>query len=147
MCGFFSYIIWNRQNVFLLPAVIKSQEFQRRAKEDKVSPDDYLGHWTIRWWHRLQGGESFETRDYSSPVFFPDDVVAAVRNGEYRGLAIMPDMLTEKAKIAYYSRRKNSFLDHNRLELRREMAAYESEIDEAFWDLFAISENRLPAWR
>ena len=71
--------------------------------QQKYGGADLLGHSAIREYFALRDGwgENWECTDFSTPNNFPDEIVSAIKRGEFRGLGHPSALLTEPAEKLY----------------------------------------------
>ena len=142
MCQVVSWIEKSGRVKFLTGETITSDKFLTWAKKHGVSPDDYVGHGTLRAWYKMGQDEGIdhECNDFSTPSNFPDKVIKAIMSGEMRGLPMtafaIKQMLSPKAWAEYNKVKQPAWAEYNKVK------------QQAFWDLFLANEkNRNPKWR
>lgn len=129
MCEFVSYIEKNDHVYFLTRELIYNTP-RGDIVRTQCSEDDMPGHGAIRLYFDLSQneGRNIEITDFSSPNNFPDAIAKAIKNGEFRGLVPIPSKLLRKP-------------------LKDKYRADVKPLDDKYWNLFAIPENRTPAWK
>lgn len=91
--------------------------------------EDYIGHGATRlFYDNFEGGEERECTDFSTPENFPDEIVTALKKGEFRGLGLSSQLLIKTAWAEYE-------------------AEYEKVEQELFWNIFDVKKNRNKLWR
>ncbi len=64
--------------------------------------DIYFDRDSIVWYHILKNkGEYKDESDFSSPDNFPQEIVEAIKHGEFKLVTLCPDILNLEARIAY----------------------------------------------
>ncbi len=136
MCEFISFIKKGKKIYFLDYDKIYNTE-KGRLLQKETSKDDYIGHGAIRFYYGLEQdeGKNCECTDFSTPKNFPNEIVIAIKEGRFRGMATPGELLTQPALAEYEKVEQPAW------------AEYEKVRQTAFWDLFAIPENRNPEWR
>jgi len=145
----------------------------RRGKELREfckSAEDYTGHGAIRFYYELPlfVGVNKECTDFSTPGNFPPTIVESIKSGEFRGLGIAIELLTATTQRAYNEAVAPAWKAYNEAAATVQKAynearatawkayneatapvwkAYNEAAATAFWDLFAIPENRKKEWR
>jgi len=96
--------------------------------------DDLIGHSAIREYFNLESnqGENWECTDFSTPKNFPDVLVKAIKQGEFRGLSTPEGLLSANAWKLY---------NETTASARK---LYEETIANA-WKLY--EETRASAWK
>ncbi len=124
-----------------------------------LSPDDYCGHGTIRAWYGIDAGDGIdkECTAFISPQNFPMPIVKALKKGAFRGLGMANDLLTTQAWAEYRVIQQPVWAKYKAIEQQAwaeyeaiqqpALAKYQKIRQQAFWDLFAILENRAEVWR
>src|SRR5574337_117944 len=157
MCDFISWIEFKSDILFLTYHDIFETE---RGKELRVycqSADDLIGHGAIRWYYDIKGGKERECTDFSTPANFPERIIRALKNGEFSGLAIAPQLLEQSAwaeyekviqpALAEYDKvRQSAWAEYDKVR-QSAWAEYEKVRQKRFWGLFETPENRIEAWR
>ena len=174
MCEFLSAVITNKgkknEHVYYLNHHLIFETPRGETIRKRFGGDDIIGHSAIRAYFEIgEGtGTNFECSDFSTPSVFPDLLVQAIKNGEFRGIATPSGLLSVPAwkacDEATATARKacdeatataRKACDEATAPARKAYneatATARKACDEAtataFWDLFAIPENRNPAWR
>ncbi len=168
MCEFISWVE-KRGKVYFLTG---DQLFKTRKGREllkTISPDDYCGHGTIRAYYGIDAGDGVDKEcvDFSSPDNFPDKIVEAIKQGEMRGIRGNAGLLSKSARVEYNKICEPARAEYNKIcqaawaeydkicrPARDEhdkicqaaWAEYDKIRQAAFWDLFAIPENRNPNW-
>ena len=98
---------------------------------------ELIGHSAIREYYGLRSGEgeNWERSDFSTPENFPTIIARAIKRGEFRGFGEPAGLLIATADKAW----KEAIATADK--------AWQEAKATAFWDLFAIPENRAKAWR
>ena len=133
MCEFVSWIEKGKQVYFLTRTQVDSPQGEA-LKKRFPGEGELLGHAAIRAYFELDGGTEREQADFSTPDNFPKAIVTAIKAGEFRGFDTPKYLLLEAKCIA---------LDAD-YEAKR--APLDADYTNSFWNLFAIPENRNPAW-
>jgi hypothetical protein len=122
----------------------KGKELQKWCK----SKDDLVGHGAIRYFYGLESdeGTNQECTDFTKPLNFPRAIVKAIKDGEMRELGT-PQGLLLKPKWDAIDKEYQTKWDAIYKEYQTKRDAIDKEYQLAFWDLFAIKENRAEAWR
>ena len=112
------------------------------------SNEDYTGHGAIRFFYGLEQdeGTNRECSNFYTPDKFPQAIVKAIKGGEMRGLGTAPQLLTEPARAAYEKVERQAWAEYQKAS-QPDWGEYQKARQQAFWDLFAQSENRNPEWR
>jgi len=101
MCDFVSWIEYNDQLYYLTKDCLKD----RRIKE--IYSVDISGHGAIAAFYDIQCGcfrkECKECTDFSSPKNFPAEIVATIKNGEFRGIGSNTGLLSAEGDGKYFS--------------------------------------------
>ena len=159
MCEFVSTVKKGRKEYFLTHDLIYNTEKGKELQAFCENPDDYCGHGAIRWYFGLERdeGENKEYTDFTTPENFPTQIVKAIKNGEMRGVGIARGSLTTEAIGDYEAKRKpldddyyakyKLLCDDYHAKRKPLDDDYCAKRNDLFWDLFAIPENRNPAWR
>ena len=139
MCVFISWKEFDGGDVFFLTA--KDIYYTERGKELRdfsCSKDDFIGHGAIDFFFDLRGkGKNKECTDFSSPNNFPPPIVKAIKAGEFRGLGTAKELLSASALAKYEKVQAPTLAKY----------AYERVKNNAFWDLFMVTENRAKNWQ
>ncbi len=134
-----------------------------------ISLDDWCGHGTIREYYHLavDEGEDYEFTNFSSPDNFPPDIVRAIKDGKMKGFDMPKELLTAPADKAWQEATATADKAYQEAIAPADKAWQEAKAtaDKAWqeakapaykawqeakataWDLFAIPENRVEAWR
>jgi len=181
MCEFVSWVELDNKIHFLTAkqifGTLRGKELQRFCGNS----DDYTGHGAIRHYYKIaqHSGINGECTDFSKPDNFPAEIVRAIKDGKFRGLAIPEELLTQQARAEYEKVRQPARAEYKKVgqqawaeyekveqqawaeyekvkqqaraeyeKVRQQAwAEYKKVGQPAFWDLFAIPENRNPRWR
>lgn len=116
MCNFISWIEFEGGDTLFLTA--KDIYETKRGEELRFhcqSVDDLVGHGAIRWYyHDILGGKEIERINFSSPKNFPNKIVKAIKDGEFRGLAVIPSLLVQTIRIKYNRLQGSALAEYNR---------------------------------
>jgi hypothetical protein len=171
MCEFCSWIEKKgrtKQILFLTTPLIDSEKGKKLLAG--LPQDDLIGHGAIRRFFGLEqdDGTNHECTDFSNPSNFPAVIVRAIKRGEMRGMAMPVGLLTATAWKAYLEAMAPAGKAYQEAKATARKAyqeakapagkayqeakatagkAYQEAKATAFWDLFANTENRNPAWR
>lgn len=141
-----------------------------RQLQKHTTPDDFVGHGAIAFFYEIDPAKGInrECTDFSDPKYFPDEIVAAVKAGKFRGLGNPEGLLTATAWKAYQEAEAPAWKAYREAEATAEKAYQEATAPAetayqeaeatawkacqeatatAFWDLFADPKNRNPKWR
>jgi len=141
-----------------------------RQLQKHTTPGDFVGHGAIAFFYEIDPSKGInrECTDFSDPKYFPDEIVAAIKAGKFRGLGNPEGLLTAPAWKAYQEATATAwkaYLEakapawkaYQKATAAAEKAyqeataparkAYQEAKDAAFWDLFADPKNRNPKWR
>ena len=167
MCEFISWIEKNGNVYFLTTPLV---EIERGRTLLRDSWEDRMGHGAIRLMFGLEQdeGQNRECTDFSSPDNFPRAIAQAIKNGEMRGMGVDKALLNETARTEYeriaeaarteyeriaetaraeYERiAETAWAEYERI-IHPARAEYERIKNTAFWDLFAIPNNRVDVWK
>jgi hypothetical protein len=172
MCGFLSAVVTNKgrknERWYYLTRHLIDDTPRGKLLVKKYGGSDLIGHSTIREYFNLEErGQNWEQTDFSTPDNFPAVIVEAIKRGEFRGFGEPEGLLsapawkayneaTNTAEKAYYEATNTAWKAYNEAKAPAEKAYYEAkapawkaynEAKATFWGLFAIPENRNPAWR
>jgi len=102
MCDFLSWIETPEKNYYITGNQLNTTR-GKMLQAECGSTDDTVGHGFIRLYYGLANnfGVNKECTDFSKPKNFPDEIAQAIKDGKFRGLAIVPKLLTKKALAEY----------------------------------------------
>ena len=147
MCEFVSWVEKDDKVYFLTgEQVYHTERGQELQSWSQKVEDDKCGHGAIQFYYTFGDGENRECTDFSTPANFPPEIAEAIKSGAMRGMAIALELLTASAGAEYERLKKPNWAEYNRI-IKPAWAEYERARNEAFWDLFAASKNRVEAWR
>lgn len=148
MCEFVSWIEKGKKVYFLTGKQVFHTQKGKDLIQKQCSEDDYVGHGAIRLYYGLEqdDGVNREYTSFSSPYGFPSVIVKAIKNGDMRGLAIPKSLLTQPVLAEYEKIQQSAWTEYKKIR-QSALAEYEKIQQSAFWDLFAINDNRNPAWQ
>ncbi len=178
MCEFMSWVEKGDKVYFLTREQIDSP-LGETLKRRFPGTGELTGHAAIRAYYDLENGKNMECTDFSTPDNFPDTLVTAIKEGQFRGFGTPTALLSEPAWAEYDKIQKQATAEYDKIhqlawaeyEKIRQLALAEYEkicqlawaeyekichqaraeynkiCHQAFWDLFAIPENRAKAWR
>jgi len=171
MCQLVSWIEKDKKLYYLTHDLIwntkRGKEYLDYLGNSPYALGDLPGHGAIRWYFELEGGTEKEVNDFSKPKNFPDEIVGAIKGGEFRGLGTPEGLLKQSAREEYQKIRQSAYEEYQKIrQLAREeyekieqpayaeyqkirQSAYEEYQkirQSAFWDLFADTKNRVKAW-
>jgi hypothetical protein len=118
MCEFISWIEKDDKVLFLTYDDIyhtkKGKELQKHCKNSR----DYTGHGAIGYFYNLSEntGTNKECTDFTSPDNFPSDIVKAIKLGQFTGLGLSKDLLTEQAYAEYVEIRQAAFAEYMKIQ-------------------------------
>ena len=164
MCEFISWIKKDEKIYYLTRTQIDSP--QGEALKKRFSGEgELLGHAAIRAYYDIDYGteiECIECTDFSYPDNFPDVIVKAIKNGEFRNMAYPGGLLDTKAfahipnAVKAVADRVKAVADWKKADADTEktvadrvkaVADWEKAVSPFFWDLFANPENRTTRWK
>ena len=148
MCEFVSWIKKGDTVYFLTGEQIFHTKRGKEIIQTQCGMEDYVGHGAIRLYFGLEQdeGKNGECSDFRKPDNFPSPIIRAIKNGDMRGLATPDGLLSAPAEKAYREATAPAEKAYREATATAEKAWREATAT-AFWDLFAIPENRNPAWR
>lgn len=170
MCQFISWIEKDGKSVFLTGEDIYHTKRGKELQKYRRSTTGLGGHGDIRWYYNFAGGVDKEYVDFSMPDNFPLEIATAIKDDKMRGLGAPRELLTAAALAEYerilaaasteyqkvqgpawaeYKKVEGAALAEAEYEkvTAAALAEYEKVEEAAFWDLFAIPEDRSKAWR
>ena len=176
MCKFVSWIekkelVHGRRKIYFLTSEqIFNTDKGKQLQEWCHSVDDLVGHGAIRHFYGLESdeGENKECVDFSTPDNFPTAIVKAIKDGEWRVESTPIKLLTAPAWKQYKDITAPALKQYEDIQAPAwkqyediqapawkqykdiQATAWKQYKDiqaPAFWDLFAIKENRTEAWR
>ena len=142
-----SWIEKDKSILFLTANMVFNSEKGKKLQAWSGNSDDYTGHGTIRFYYELDlyDGIDKECTDFSTPANFPNAITHAIKDGKMRGLGMDRGLLTLQACAEHEKAERQAWIEYHKVE-KLAWAEYEKIKQQAFWDLFAIPENRNPAW-
>ena len=156
MSDFLSWIekpstVKGKPDIYFLTA---KQVFHTRKGKllQKELAGDYIGHSAIRFYYDLPdtiGRHNLfdkESTNFSSPANFPAVIVRAIKRGDFAGMGTPKGLLCQPAWAEYEKIRQQAYAEYEKIR-QQALAEYEKIRQPAFWDLFAINENRAEAWK
>ena len=152
MCEFVSWIEigveGNKKAYFLTAEQIFNTPQGKKLREHCRAEEDYKGHGAIRHYYKLgeREGINKECTDFSTPDNFPEEIVTALKAGEFRGMARPQRLLTKKAMAEYDKVAEQAWAEYDKMG-EQAWAEYNKAVEQAFWDLFMKPENRVKSWR
>jgi len=96
MCEFVSWVELGDKIYFLTRAQVDSPQGQAIQKRFP-GEGELLGHSAIRAYYELETGENKECDDFSTPDNFPDVIVKALKNGEFRDFSYPGGLLAPES--------------------------------------------------
>jgi len=101
MCQFISWIEHDNHNYFLTTKDLETKEGKKLLQKDVR--DDIQGHGAIRaYYPELKNmGINKECEDFSNPNNFPNDIIRAIKTGQFEDIGICTDILNDKGKRKY----------------------------------------------
>lgn len=160
MCEFASWVEKDDKVYFLTANQVFNTTRGKALQKYCGNSDDYVGHGAIRQYYNLKDGTNRECTDFSTPDNFPIEIADAIKGGKFRGITVVKELLTQPALAEYNKITQPACAEYNKIQqpalaeykkirkIRQSaLAEYEKIQQAAFWDLFAIPENRNPNWR
>lgn len=147
MCEFVSWI--EHKGVILF---LEDKDLQGKAGKELrdfcQNKDDLSGHGAIRYVYSLDCavGEASECTDFSSPAYFPDEIVAAIKELRMTMFGT-PEGLLSAPALEQYKKVKNTAWEQYEKVENTALEQYETVARKEFWRLFAVAENRASAWK
>ncbi len=128
MCQFLSWIEKGDKVLFLTENQVYHTK-QGKLLKEWCNDYDLIGHGAIRFYYGLEQdeGKNKECTDFSTPSPFPAKIVKAIKGGQFKGFPFPLVLLNKPLYDRYEADRK--------------------ALDDRYWDLFAIPENRSEAWK
>ena len=127
MCEFISWIEYKGEVLFLTKNELETSRGKALKKHlGSQFNNDVKGHGAIKWYYKMKpnSGGHKECTDFSVTKNFPKEIVSAIKKGNFGGIGIAEQLLTQPA-----------------------WAEYEKIKQTAFWKLFQSTKNRVTAWR
>jgi hypothetical protein len=103
MCNPISWIEYDGNVYFLTAKDLRTKKGKELKKYlgDQYE-NDVVGHGAIDYFFELKGnGIHKEVNEFNKPSLFPEQIIKAVKNGDFRGMFICEDVLTKKAWAEY----------------------------------------------
>jgi len=159
MCEFISWIEKGDKVYFLTGKQVFETKKGKEVIQKQCGVEDYIGHGAIRLYYGLEQdeGKNRECNCFTKPDNFPSPIIRAIKRGDMRGMGEPEGLLTAPAEKAYQEAKATAWKAYHEATAPAEKAyqeatapaekAYQEATATAFWDLFAIPENRNPAWR
>ena len=165
MCEFISWIEYGGEVLFLTKNELNTNHGQALRKYLGTQYEqDVKGHGAIEWYYKLKPNSRRhkECTDFSSPKNFPKEIVNAIKKGNFGGIGIAEQLLTQPAWAEYKKVRQAAFTEYEKAALaeyekaalaeyekvrQTAWAEYEQIRQTAFWKIFKSKKNRIPAWR
>jgi hypothetical protein len=118
MCEFVSWVESDGHVLFLTASDVFEGRKGKELREYCGSSDDYVGHGAIRYFYGLSDfkGANKECTDFSSPTNFPAEIVAAIKNGQMRGLGISKELLKQSAWAEYEKVRQSAWAEYEKVK-------------------------------
>ena len=147
MCHFVSTVERRRHVYFLTHDLVYETEKGKLLREWCARSDDLKGHGAIRFYFGLEQdeGKNQEYTDFSSPANFPPIIATAIKQGKMRGIGYSLSLLNAHALAKHDSTCYVVVVEYKCVSAVS-YAEYERIRGGVFWDIFAIPENRNPAW-
>jgi hypothetical protein len=137
ICEFISWIEKDKKVYFLTYDQIyntpQGEILRKEVGGDK--PEDFYGHAAIRkYYGNILNGKEHELTDFSNPKRFPDEIVVAIKNGEFRGLATPKGLLSDELDEDYQAKCKPLDEDYQakRNSLDEDYQAKRNSLDEDY---------------
>jgi hypothetical protein len=168
MCNFISWIEYDNKNYFLTSKDLETKEGRKLLQKDVR--DDICGHGAIRaYYSELKNlGINKECEDFSSPKNFPNDIIRAIKTGQFEDIGICLDILNDKGKKEYDKIKAIARAEYDKIEAiaRAEYdkieapawaeydkikaiawAEYDKIKASAFWKIAKQKKYRIGAWK
>ena len=114
MCEFISWIEKEKELFYLTLEDLKGKRFNEFKKGNLKWIEDLPGHGAIlHFYPEADRGVQKECIDFSNPINFPDEIVNAIKMGEFRGIGVCPAILIEPV-MAWYDKFEQSKLSEYR---------------------------------
>lgn len=128
MCEFISWIETDKKVYFLTGEQINNTPIGEALKKwSQNIEDDMKGHGAIRFYYNFEGGTERECTNFSTPDNFPDVIVKALKNGDFKGFEFPRGLLSAPLDADYKAKCDALFADG--------------------WELFSNPDNRAEAWK
>ena len=147
MCEFVSYVEKGNKIYFLTHGQVFNTKKGELLQKFNGTDTDYAGHGAIRFYYGLEQdeGANKECTDFSTPDNFPSVIVRAIKEGKMRRIGIGKGLLNGQAWAEYGKITGQALAEYEKIT-GQASAEYRKIRDPAFWDLFAVLENRNPLW-
>ena len=135
MCEFISWIEYDSKNYFLTSKDLETKEGKKLLQKDVKA--DICGHGAIRaYYPELKNlGINREVIDFSTPLNFPNDIIRAIKTGQFEDIGICIDILNDKGKKEYKKIKQPA------------CAEYEKIKQSAFWKIAKQKKYRIGIWK
>jgi hypothetical protein len=135
MCEFISWIEYGNKNYFLTKNDLNTKEGRKLLQPDVIA--DLCGHGTIRvYYPELKDlGINKESTNFSNPNNFPDDIIKAIKTGQFEGIGICLDILNDEGKKKYEEIKAPAWKKYEEIEAP------------AFWKIATQKKYRIAIWK
>jgi hypothetical protein len=137
MCHFVSWVESGKAVFYLTHKQVWETERGKELREHCGNKEDYVGHGAIRFYYKLGEvkGRNCEVTDFSSTANLPEEIVSAIKNGEFAGMATPEGLLSQPALAECQQVEQSAW------------AEYQQVVQDMFWGLFANPSNRAEEWK
>jgi len=142
MCDFVSWIEYQDQIFFLKNSNLSTKEGRELLKPEYR--DDISGHGAIRKYYPELGnkGTNKECTDFSTPDYFPSEIVTAIKGGQLSKIGICEQILTQPALEQYEAVRQTAWEQYKAVR-QTAWEQYEA-VRQPAWEQY--NAVRQPAW-
>ena len=146
MCQFISWVEGDKKNYFITGEQLFNT-IRGKALQKKFDREDWLGHSAIRYYYRLRYvGEDREQTDFSSPNNFPTEIAEAIKQGKFRGIAVVAQLLSQPALAEYEKIKQPALAEYRKIE-QPALAEYEKIKQQALAKYRKIKQQALAEYR
>ena len=130
MCEFLSWIEKGNKIYYLTKKQMDSPKGEM-LKERFPGEGELIGHAAIRAYYDIDDGKDCECSDFSTPANFPAVLVAAIKRGDFRGVATPNGLLSQQALAEYEKIVQQAWAEHEKI--RQPAWAEYKKIEQLAW--------------
>jgi len=134
MCEFISVIKKDTDYFYLTKDDLKGKTFNKFKRYNKNWIVDICGHGAISFFYPEVTGEHWECTDFSTPKNFPVCIVEDIKNGNFAGIGVCPEILNQGGLKKYNKIKQPEWEKYN--EIDRAARKKYNEIIQAEWEKY-----------
>ena len=146
MCDFVSWIEYQDQIFFLKNSDLSTKEGRELLKPEYR--DDISGHGAIRKYYPELGnkGTNKECTDFSTPDYFPSEIVTAIKRGQLSKIGICEQILTQPA-LEQYEAVEQTALEQYKAVKQTALEQYKA-VEQPAWEQYeAVEQTALEQYK